>query len=73
MENRILSREEVTHYSTLPNLPMVRGQLASLLNSAASKTHRLLGSSQLRLSTNLEQYIKQRTENGRSGTTAENS
>ncbi|XP_064597929.1 large ribosomal subunit protein uL10m-like [Liolophura sinensis] len=73
VENRILSREEVTHYSTLPDLPMVRGQLASLLNSAASKTHRLLGSQQLRLSTNLEQYIKQRTEDGSSGSCPENS
>ncbi|XP_067687389.1 large ribosomal subunit protein uL10m-like [Haliotis asinina] len=58
VDNYILSKEALMRNSKLPPLDITRGQLVTLLNMGAAKTHSLLGSHQQTLSRNLEQYIK---------------
>ncbi|XP_046563579.1 39S ribosomal protein L10, mitochondrial-like [Haliotis rubra] len=62
VDNYILSKEALIRNSKLPPLDITRGQLVTLLNMGAAKTHSLLGSHQQTLSRNLEQYIKDQQE-----------
>ncbi|XP_046326470.2 39S ribosomal protein L10, mitochondrial-like [Haliotis rufescens] len=62
VDNYILSKEALIRYSKLPPLDVTRGQLVTLLNMGATKTHSLLGNHQEKLSRNLEQYIKDHQE-----------
>ncbi|CAG2241222.1 MRPL10 [Mytilus edulis] len=63
VENSLYSKDGLTHYSQLPNIEQLRGELVSVLNMAAGgKTHSLLESHQQTLCRNLTQYVKQKTD-----------
>ncbi|KAJ8320692.1 hypothetical protein KUTeg_002279 [Tegillarca granosa] len=63
MNNKLLSRPDLEKIRKLPNIETLRGELVSILSqSAGRETHRLLGSHQQTLSTNLTQLVKQSHE-----------
>lgn len=63
MEDRLLSRQDLEKINKLPNIETLRGELVSILSQASGReTHRLLGSHQQTLSTNLAQFVKQSQE-----------
>ena len=60
MDNRLLSKSQLVEYNKLPDLELMRGELVTILGTAAGgRTSSLLGSPQQTLSTNLSQYVKQ--------------
>ena len=62
IHGRILSRANVMLLKDIPDLTSQREQLVALLGANQSKLVQMLGSNQQQLSTNLEQYIKDKTE-----------
>jgi len=62
IHGRIHSRAEVIELQDIPDLTAQREQLVALLGANQSKLVQLLGSNQQQLATNLEQFIKDKTE-----------
>ncbi|CAG9766065.1 unnamed protein product [Ceutorhynchus assimilis] len=58
-ENRLLSKDELLHYSTIPNLQMAQAGLVQTLNSASVQLVSNLNSHQTTLVSHLEQRVKQ--------------
>ena len=61
VENRILDRGEIQALINMPTIDILLGETVSILNSPAQKTLRLLNSNQQNLSTNLNQYVKDKS------------
>ena len=61
VENRILDRAGVEALVKMPLLESLLGETVALLNSPAQKTSQLLNSNQQALSTNLSQYVKDKS------------
>lgn len=61
VENRILDRRELEQLSKMPPLESLLAETLAILNSPTQKTLQLLNSNQQKLSTNLSQYIKDKT------------
>ena len=61
VENRILDRAGVEALVKMPTLESLLGETVALLNSPAQKTSQLLNSNQQALSTNLSQYVKDKS------------
>jgi len=61
IDNRILDRAGLLRLQNLPSIDVLRGQLCAILQMPAQKTLQLLQSNQQTLSTNLTQYVKDKT------------
>ncbi|XP_059169493.1 large ribosomal subunit protein uL10m-like [Physella acuta] len=62
VEGRILSRDGMMDLTKLPPLDVLRGELVTILASAAAKTSSVLGQHQQELAINLGQLAKQKQE-----------
>nr|XP_055243239.1 39S ribosomal protein L10, mitochondrial-like [Gorilla gorilla gorilla] len=58
----ILSRQGFINYSSLPSLPLAQGELVGGLTPLMAQTHSLLQHQPLKLTTLLDQYIRQQSE-----------
>lgn len=67
VDGQILSVAGLQRYASFAGLDAVRGQLCTILNTGAGKMAELLGRHQSELSRNLQQYVKQQTEDEREG------
>ena len=61
VHDRILSKAGVQDLVNMPDLATQRAELSTLLSFNQRKTLSLLGANQQSLSTNLDQYVKDRT------------
>ena len=61
VDNRILDRAGIEELIKLPPLESLLGETVAILSSPAQKTSQLLASNQQALSTNLNQYIKDKS------------
>ena len=61
VHGRILSKSGVQDLVNMPDLATQRAELSALLSFNQRKTLSLLGANQQSLSTNLDQYVKDRT------------
>ena len=61
IHGRILSKAGVQELVTMPDLATQRAELSALLTFNQRKTLSLLGANQQTLSTNLDQYVKDKT------------
>lgn len=61
IENRLLDRAGVLKLQNSPTIDVLRGQLCAILQMQVQKTLQLLQSNQQTLSTNLSQYVKDKT------------
>ena len=61
VENRILDRKGIEALEKMPPIESLLGETVALLNSPAQKLSQLLNSNQQALSTNLTQYIKDKS------------
>ena len=61
-ENRLLSKDELMYYSTIPNLQAAQSGLVQTLNSVGSQLVNNLNSHQTTLVSHLEQRTKQLDE-----------
>ena len=62
VHDRILSKAGVQDLVNMPDLATQRAELSTLLSFNQRKTLSLLGANQQSLSTNLDQYVKDRTK-----------
>ncbi len=60
--DRLMSPDEMRNVAKVPSLQYVQGQLAGILSMASSRTYQLLQSNQQRLTSNLNQLVKQGNE-----------
>jgi len=63
-----MTKAALLHYSQLPGIEGVRGELVQILASFASQTHSLLGAHQQNLARNLDEYVRQNMTGGEPGT-----
>lgn len=58
MDERILSKRQLSEMAALPSADVLLAETCSLLQSPARRTTELLSANQAALSRNLEQYLK---------------
>ena len=61
VEDRILDRKGLENLIALPPIEQLLAETVSILKSPIQKTTQLLGSNVQQLSTNLSQYVKDKT------------
>lgn len=61
VENRMLDRAGIVAMSKMPTIDVLLAETLAILNSPAQKTLQLLNSNQQLLSTNLSQYVKDKS------------
>ncbi|XP_074662419.1 large ribosomal subunit protein uL10m-like [Tubulanus polymorphus] len=63
LDDKLFTQEGLLRYAALPDLDAMRGQIVSILNTAAGgKTLQLMNSHQGTLSMSLDQYVKQSSQ-----------